>query len=170
MKWIGALLCIAATSFIGFDLSRGLHQRSVQLRDLIHSLRLLEAEMAYSQMPLEMVFTAVSQKTRAPVSTFYSNLATQLSGIVSDFPRLWDKELKLLKSTAALQDSELNIMRQFGQSLGQHPFIQQQKQITLTVHHLERELEEANERRKKYEKMWRTLGVLTGLFIVLLLF
>lgn len=170
MKWAGALLCIAATSLIGFDMSRKLQMRSIQIRDLIHSLRLIEAEMAYSQMPLEMIFSAVSQKTREPVATFYATLATQLSGIVGDFPRLWDKELEALKVSAALQDSELTMMRQFGQSLGQHSFTQQQKQITLTMHHLERELEEANERRKKYEKMWRTLGVLTGLLIVLLLF
>jgi stage III sporulation protein AB len=170
MKWLGALLFISTTTYLGFDLSNRLVQRADQLRQLIHSLQILEAEMGFSQLPLQQLFHSISQKVNKPLKGFYQKLSLQLTGVVTDFTKVWEAELESLKNRSALKKQEIEIMKQFGQNLGQHTFSQQQKQITLTIYHLQRELEEALDQRTKYDKMLKTLGVLIGIFIVLLLY
>ena len=60
-------------------------------------------------------------------------------------------------------------MRQFGETLGKHDRIQQQKQIQLALTHLTREEVEAREKQASYGKMFKNLGFLSGLFIIILL-
>jgi len=169
MKWLGALLLVSTTSWLGFDLSNKLSDRTHQIRQLILSLQMIEAEMVYSQLPLQKIFQTISKKTTYPINHFYERLAEQLTGVVTDFLHIWDEELDKLMAISALNKTEYEIMKQFGRNLGKHSFVQQQKHIKLTIHHLQRVLDEAIEYRQKYEKMMRSLGVLIGLFIVLLL-
>jgi len=126
--------------------------------------------MGYSKLPLQDIFLAVSQTTISPVRDLYAHLAKRLQAGVTNFVQVWEEEIAHIQPHTALKESELDIMRQFGQSLGQHTFTQQQKQITLTIHHLQRILDEAEEQRYKYERMMKTLGVLVGIFVVLLIF
>ena len=60
-------------------------------------------------------------------------------------------------------------MKQFGETLGRHDRVSQQKQIMLTLTHLEREENEARDRQIRYEKMVKNIGFLTGLLLIILL-
>src|SRR5690625_8050927 len=82
-----------------------------------------------------------------------------------DLFSLWKKQVDLLIAESCLSDNEQEILMQFGRTLGQHNFEQQQKHIQLTVSHLDRELEEARDNQMRYGKMAKSLGVLCGLFI-----
>lgn len=170
MKWIGALLLISTTSWMGFDMSKKLTDRPKQIRQLIQSLQIMEAEMGYSQLTLQYTFKTISGKIGYPINVFYEKLAEKLLGTVSDFITIWDDELAHLMEISALSKQEEEILKQFGRNLGRHTFQQQQKHITLTIQHLERELDEAIDQKRKYEKMMKSLGVLIGLFIVVLIF
>ena len=81
----------------------------------------------------------------------------------------WEESLQVLWKATALKQGELEIMKQFGETLGQYDRLTQQKQIALALAHLEREEEDALERQARYEKMAKSLGVLTGLLLVILL-
>lgn len=170
MKIAGAILFIMMTSWIGYDWSRQLQKRTKQLRGMIYSLQLLEAEMGYTNAPLQKVFSALQQKTTAPISQFYKYLSEELTLTVSDFSAVWDHALEYLLDNSALKQEEAEILRQFGKNLGNHTFLQQEKHIHLTMHHLKHTLTTANEEQYKYERMAKTMGVLAGIFIVLLLF
>ena len=169
MKFIGALLFITTSSWIGFDLSKQLSRRTIQIRQLIQSIQLLETEMSYSQLTLQHIFQIISKKTDPPISLFYKKLAEDMEGIVTDFITVWDEAITYLQQSSDLKQRELEVLKQFGRNLGQHTFTEQQKHIVLTIHHLQHELKEANERRQQYEKMTKSLGVLIGILIVLLL-
>jgi stage III sporulation protein AB len=69
----------------------------------------------------------------------------------------------------ALKQGEFEIMKQFGETLGRHDRYSQQKQIMLTLSHLEREERDACERQAKYERMVKSLGFLSGLLLIILL-
>lgn len=169
MKWLGALLCISMTTWIGFELGNRLAARPKQIRQFILSLQMLEAEMGYSQLTLQQIFSRIHKKISFPVCSFYEQLAKVLEGVVPDFLHVWDTSVDKLIKQSALQKSEQDIIKQFGRNIGQHTFHQQQKHIKLAIHHLEQELDVAQEQCMKYEKMMKSLGLLIGIFIVLLL-
>lgn len=168
MKWIGSLLFIIATTAIGYFFSLRLSERPQQIRSLIYSLQVMEAEMTYNQLPLHQLFHIVGNKVGSPLQQFYRSLATQLRGEVNNFSKLWTDEVRYLIEHSSLQAKEADILNQFGKNLGQYSIKQQQKHIQLTIIHLNRELEEANYERDKYEKLSRNIGFLFGLFIVII--
>src|SRR5690625_5313921 len=103
MKLIGALLFICTTSWIGFDMSTQLTKRTKQIRQMIQSLQLLEAEMGYSQMKLQQTFAILSKKTSYPIASFYDRLAYALTDAIPDFLYVWDQEVRSEEHTSELQ-------------------------------------------------------------------
>lgn len=169
MKVIGAIFFILASSLIGYDLSRQLSLRTRQLRMLIYSLQMIEAEMTYSQHSLRQIFINVEQKLTGPVGHFYKRLANGLVKPVADFFALWTETLITLQQESALHKQEIDILNQFGINIGNHTVDQQMKQIKLTTYYLQQQLDEAVNQQNKYDKTIKSLGFLFGLLVVLIL-
>ncbi|MDY0396471.1 hypothetical protein RWE15_21820 [Virgibacillus halophilus] len=94
----------------------------------------------------------------------------QLEQRGSDLPAVWSSTIEAWTLQANLAKNEKEILLQFGATLGQHDFTQQKKHIQLALHHLEREMHEARDQHLKYAKLAKSLGVLAGLFLIILLF
>jgi stage III sporulation protein AB len=169
MKWMGAILLIIASTSIGLVISNRLEKRPKHIRQLESALQLLEAEITYSQSPLHIAFQKIGSQLPEPVSQFFIGCSTDLQSQDGNFLTHWEKRVDELAAQASYKKAEIEVLKQFGHSLGQHDFIQQQKQIRLALTHLARELEEARDEYSKYSKLARNLGVLVGVFIVLLL-
>lgn len=171
MKWIGALLFISMTTWIGFHYSKQLHDRPKHIRYLKSTLQILEAEMTYSKHPLQEVFLILAIQSPSPIQSIFSALHKRMENNHDneDFNTIWTEEIEGIRYKTALGKNEQDILMQFGKTLGQHDLLQQQKSIILTQTHLQRELEVAQEQAITYGKMARSLGVLSGVFIVLLL-
>lgn len=170
MKWIGALLLIGTTTWIGLEVSKRLNDRPKHIRQLKNALQILEAEILYSQLPLQDAFTTIAKQIPKPMNAFFKSLSEGMKTSGIELTSLWEENVDRLMQQSSLGTTEKEILNQFGQTLGQHDFTHQQKQIQLTVSHLDRELEEARDNQFKYSKMAKSLGVLCGLFLVLLFF
>lgn len=169
MKWLGAIILVIATTCIGLYFSIRFEKRPKHIRQLESALQLLEAEITYSQTPLQLAFQTISRQLPYPISHFFQSLSEAMLKQEIDFNVIWNEKSEELRKMTSLKKNEIEVLKQFGNSLGQHDFIQQQKQIRLALTHLDRELEEARDESYKYSNLARSLGVLTGIFIVLLL-
>lgn len=170
IKWLGALFVLIATTWIGSLFSQQLNERPRQIRQLIDALTILEAEMLYSQLPLQVAFLRISKRIQEPLHSFFHSLSDKFFVENKDFVKLWDEQLQQLIIEAHLNDVDYEILHQFGQTLGQHDYDQQEKNIRLTISYLQRQREEAIEQARRYSKLANVLGLLLGLLIVLLLF
>lgn len=156
------------TTWIGLEISKRLDNRPKHIRQLKNALQILEAEILYSQLPLQEAFDNIAKQVPKPLNVFFNELSEGLKQEGVDLRDLWKSQVDALMEHSSLGSIEKEILIQFGQTLGQHDFTQQQKQIQLTESHLERELAEARDEQYKYSKMVKSLGVLIGLFVVLL--
>ncbi|WP_085991931.1 stage III sporulation protein SpoIIIAB [Oceanobacillus senegalensis] len=169
MKWIGALILIGATTWLGIEWSNRLANRPKQIRQLKNALQILEAEIVYSQLPLRDAFFSIAKQIPQPTKSFFEQMGESLQDKDNDLYHNWKKNINSFVQDSSLGVNEKEILNQFGRTLGQHDFYQQQKHIQLALSHLQRELEDAREEQYKYSKMAKSLGVLAGIFIVLLL-
>ncbi|CAM5583033.1 MULTISPECIES: stage III sporulation protein SpoIIIAB [Niallia] len=169
IKIIGAILILASTSWGGMEFSKLLSQRPKQIRALKSALQSLEAEIMYGHTPLHEASRRLAEQLNEPLRSFFAGFAERLLKEDTTVKEAWTASLHEIWKKTAMKDSELEIMKQFGETLGRHDRFSQQKQIMLTLTHLEREEEEAREIQGKYEKMIRSLGFLSGLLIVILL-
>lgn len=169
MKLIGALFIIVATTWTGFEASRHLSERPRQLRLLKSALQSLEAEIMYGHTPLHEAARRLSTQMSKPLSWFFESFAAKLTSSDTTVKKAWEESLTEVWKLTALKQGEYEVMKQFGETLGRHDRISQQKQIMLALSHLEREEADACERQAKYEKMVKSLGFMSGLLLVILL-
>lgn len=169
MKWIGALLFISISTWLGFQWSNTLNKRPTHIIQLKNALQILEAEMLYSQLPLLEAFIVISHQIPTPMNSFFHQLGKEFDEQNDGFNEHWASSVDTLMENSSLSNNEREILIQFGKTLGQHDFIQQQKHILLATTHLDRELDDARDKQLRYGKMAKNIGFLFGLFIVLLL-
>lgn len=168
IKLFGAIFILAATTWTGFEASRGFSERPKQLRLLKSALQSLEAEIMYGHTPLHEAARRLSVQLPKPLSNFFENFAKKLTEEETTVNEAWETCLKEIWKQTSLKQVEFEIMKQFGETLGRHDRYSQQKQIMLTLNHLEREEADAREKQAKYEKMLKSLGILTGLLLIII--
>ncbi|WP_050615732.1 stage III sporulation protein SpoIIIAB [Bacillus testis] len=169
IKLIGAAFILIATTFVGFDKARHLSLRPLQLRSFRQALQALESEIMFGHIPLREAAVRLSKQLPAPVSLFFIHFAARLQEAEMTAKKAWDLSLKSIGGQLTLKENEIEILSQFGETLGKHDRYQQQKQILLTMSHLERAEEDALATQGKYEKMAKSLGFLAGLLFIILL-
>jgi stage III sporulation protein AB len=169
IKIIGAIFILLSTSWAGFEVSKYLTERPRQLRLLKVALQSLEAEITYSHTPLHEAARKISKQLQKPVSWFFEGFSKKLTAQEISVKKAWEDSLEEVWKLTAFKTGEFEIMKQFGENLGRHDLVTQQKHIHLALKHLEREEIEAVERQKKYEKMTKSLGFLSGLLLIILL-
>lgn len=168
MQWIGAVIILTVTTWAGFDIASRFKKRPGQIRQWKNALQMIEAEMVFGQSSLLEVCENLSLHLPKPINIFFKEILKE-DEVWEDFSSVWSKHLKKHWSLNALAKTELEILTQFGRTLGQHDLEQQQKQIQLTLHHLDRELHEALVAGDQYQKMARGMGILSGLLVIILI-
>lgn len=152
MKIIGALLIIVATTWTGFEASRHLSERPRQLRQLKSALQSLEAEIMFGHTPLHEASRRLAAQLSKPLSWFFESFAKRLTNSETTVKDAWEESMAEIWKFTAFKHGEYEIMKQFGETLGRHDRMSQQKQIMLTLSHLEREEGDARDKQAKYEK------------------
>ena len=168
LKIIGICMILIATSIIGFEFANRLRKRTKQLRDFQAALSILESEIMYGQTPLATAADRISNQIPNPVANFFRILHENLLNGAESISVIFRKSLETFATEVQLKEQEFEILKQFGETLGKHDRFMQQKQIEIALTHLTRIEKEAHNTQMNYEKVFQTLGVLTGLLIVIL--
>lgn len=158
-----------STTWTGFEMAKKLSERPRQLRHLKNALQTLEAEIMFGLSPLSEACSTLARQLPKPISFIFERFSYYLENKEESVEKAWMKSLDENWPLTALLASEYEIMQQFGATLGQHDKVNQQKHIRLAIAHLEREEQDALEKRNRYEKMLKSLGILSGLLIILLM-
>lgn len=169
LKMIGSILIILATTWAGFESSKHLSERPRQLRLLRTALRALDAEIMYGHTPLHEAAQKLGAQIPNPLSWFFTSFSKKLCKSNTTVKKSWDESLQEAWHLTAFNKTDREILMQFGNTLGKHDRLTQQKQIQLTLTHIEREETEARDKQQRYEKMLKSLGVLSGFLLVILL-
>lgn len=170
VKIIGCILIIGACSYMGFFLGKQFNARLEQIRKLRSSLKMLETEISYSMNPLPEALYKVGMRIPGPVGVLYKYTAGLLEkNLGLPMEQVWRSGLNKLFKESSLKKEELDILDDFGLGLGGSDKEEQLKNLHLTQEHLRIIELNAESDRNKYERMYKTLGVLAGVALVLVL-
>ncbi|MBU9712213.1 stage III sporulation protein SpoIIIAB [Evansella tamaricis] len=169
MKLIGAILIIIASTVFGWEFSGRLARRTKQIRYLKIAFESLETEMVFGMTPLPYACEKVSNQVPTPVGNLFKEVATRLESEENSAPDIWNTAVQNWKKRTDLYMSEINILHQFGQTLGLQDLENQRKQIRLAISYFDQEEKQAMESQKKFESMYKSLGFLGGVLIVIIM-
>lgn len=167
----GAALIILSCALLGFYQANQLSNRPRQLRQWIKALQRLETEIDYGFTPLPQALVNICGKEQSPVTLLLVEVAEQLgkrSGVTT--AEAWQQAIARHWTASSLKIAEREVLEQLGATLGLSDRSDQIKHIRLALSHLRSEEETAREEQMKYSKMWRSLGILGGTLIVILIY
>jgi stage III sporulation protein AB len=171
LKMLGAVLVIAATTLAGWVQAKQYASRPRQIRRLILALKRLETEIMYGFTPLPEALVRIGEQSGGAVGSIFHSAAENMKPPDN---RTAQDALQLAIesgwSTTAMKKAEQDIMRQFSYTLGTSDRKDQLGHIATAVRQLESEEHEAREEQNRYEKMFRSLGLLFGVFIVIVMY
>lgn len=171
IKVIGGVLVIAATSWTGFEVAQRFHQRPRQLREIQSGLQILETEISYGLTPLPKALEKIAQSIEGRIGDFFFVVGNQIiNNPGTTIREAWSKGLEYLREHCALTDCDQNILSNFGMTLGVSDRQDQVKHLKLVMAQLAAAEANAWEEKAKNERMFKSLGFLGGLAIVILLY
>lgn len=171
IKMLGAILVVTATSWAGFEAAQRFQRRPRQLRELQSCLQMLETEINYGLTPLPTALEKIAASIKGPVGDFCCAVKEELLAHQGISMRdAWNKGVDLLGKHCAITECDQNILRNFGHTLGLSDRHDQIKHLKLAMSQLSAAETNAWEEKRKNERMFRALGILGGLAVVILLY
>ncbi|WP_442604481.1 stage III sporulation protein SpoIIIAB [Paenibacillus sp. KN14-4R] len=170
-KLLGSVVILSAGTIFGFHQAMQYARRPRQIRQVIGMIQRLETEISYGFTPLPEAFRHASGSFTEPLSSMLIEAAEGLNSSegrsTSD---IWGQAVKRAWGRSSMKRGELDILLQLGSTLGATDRLDQVKHMRLAISQLQVEEDGARDEQGRYEKMWRSLGVLMGALIVILMY
>lgn len=171
LKISGSFLIIFSSWFLGYKISKRIAGRPEELREVSQLLEILETEFRYMADVLTDAFARVCKNSSSRTVIFFK----RCSEILQTSPNInakeaWGMAIKEVIPETYLNSEDANILCDFGKRLGMSDLDGQIANIHLTISRLKIQEKKADEVKNKNEIMYKRLGILGGICLVLLLF
>ncbi len=169
MKWIGFMLVMVGCGGIGLSLVGEYAMRIRVLEQIRNMMHYINDFVLYECTSLPEAFGRAAQRVEAPFSDFLRKTAQQMDEFSGeDISFLWQSNAEMLKGHMTKKDYAqfLQCMQQTGfmDVKGQSQALKAYEQeLSLNIHRLLQQKEEKC-------KLYQTLGIMSGVFVCILLF
>lgn len=171
LKLIGSVFLLFAGTMFGFYQAMQYARRPRQIRQLVGILQRLETEVSFGLTPLPEALLIVSRQSTEPLAGMLHMAGEQLE--IKDgrsMREIWESSISQTWNQSSMKKNEKEIMLELGFTLGRSSSSDQVKHLRLAASQLQVEEAAALEDQQRYEKMWRSLGVLVGALAVILMY
>lgn len=166
IKIIISIVILFITSYIGIEMAGALRSREEILTDMITFLRLVQNEMMYMLNSLPVAY----EMSRQRLNTELKNV---LGAISLDMSKLGTGKVDAsitnnINSIKSLNEYDKEIIISTLKNLGRSDLESQYNIIENGITIINKQIKEANEIKNKNSKVYKTIGVITGLMIVII--
>lgn len=150
-------MIIVSCSLFGYLKSASLKKRWESLKRIIYSLHIMENEISYGKNSMDKILEKIGN-----MNGLRFNLPDNKNSEDAFLSAIDTGELALLKG-------DLEVVRNFSRTLGKTDSYVQMRNIRNAVGSLEILEDDAKSEYEKFGRMYRSIGVLSGLMLVILL-
>ncbi|MBR2744355.1 MAG: stage III sporulation protein AB [Clostridia bacterium] len=165
VKFIILAAVFGTSSLIGIKLASGYKVRANNLKQMKKALKILEAKITYTYDKLPDLFLEISNKIGGDVGNLFfdvgRNMQLEFAG------EAWEQCIE--KSNLSITHDDKEALKSLGKLLGSTNMQGQLEQLHLVNDFLDEQIKEAVESKKKNETMYKKLGVIVGLAVVIVL-
>ncbi|WP_040211881.1 stage III sporulation protein SpoIIIAB [Clostridium polynesiense] len=170
---IKAVLCsliVAICSYTGFIYGERYKKRFNNLKELQRSLLQLENEILFAYTSLPTAVSNIAMKSKGCIKPLFLEISLSLSenkfdSVYEAFTFSFEKYKEQLNFT----DEDLSIIMDLSKSLGEVDILGHEKIFALASNNLKKSIDDSEDSVRKNLKMYRYLGICSGLGIVILL-
>ena len=169
-RFIGSLLIITATTGAGILYGLELQEYLEKLWYIRHVVYLLKGELEYSNAPLSEVFGQVARRVKDPFRKWLFNMEAQVERREADqFLKIWNRSIDQYLGELHLKSTHTLQLKELGNIIGQSDRLTESKNIALYLNRLELEIEKVREGMTAKKRIGNCLGIMSGVFLVVIL-
>lgn len=157
-------MIIGASSGIGFTKSNDLQSHLNEMEEMKKLFYLLRSELQYTRAPFAETFYKISSKTKSPYKEWFSKLSQRLSAKTrGSFWEIWSLSIEEDLQGSNLKEDELEELKNVGKNL------EYMESLNLYIEQLEYKITNTREAYRSKRKLCQSMGVMGGIFLVILL-
>lgn len=169
-KIIGVCLILCSSTAIGFELSRQLKERVEELESIRKLLLMLRGEIKYSHSTLAEAFQAIGRRLKSSYGAFLLKAADEMDSMEGQtLAQIWERCVNEELKESALKKEDREKLVHLGSQLGYLDTEMQISTIELYLEQVQEEIKNAAESCKRNGRLYRTMGVIAGIFLVILM-
>lgn len=128
-------------------------------------LNIFENKIKFTQSPLEEIFEIIAENcTENNIKNIFQILAQNKN---TSIRKSWENTISIAETS--LNDEDKKILMDMGKSLGTTDVDGQVSNIKITSTFIDKQIEKAEKEKEKNVKMFRTLGIVSGIAIIIIL-
>ena len=162
VKYILLIFIFGLSTGIGMLISKSYENRVMELKEFKNILNIMKTKIKFTYEPLAEIFRQISKDNE----TIFGQMANQITYYHTK--DVWENCIQ--KSDISIKQEDKDVLKKLGKLLGQTDVEGQISEIEMTQNFLDIQIEQAEEEKKKNQKMYKTLGVVAGLVFVIILF
>lgn len=156
LRVIGCVLVIMACSSMGFEKSKELSVHRKQLEELQRIFTLIQTKIEYIKIPFDELFVNMD-------SEWLNAISKELKQHKKSFKEIWISSIETHFKESFLTKSELEELKQIGKNIS-HP-----EAIRLYLIQLDNAIQTTREEEKEKKKLYQSMGIMAGIFLVIML-
>ena len=157
MKFLGALLIVAAGAALGISKYLALKKRADTLSSLLSALEQMRGEITLRLTPLPELTRLLSERGNATVRVFFARLSDALEHLdEAGFSEHWEAALPIL---VPLSEEDLNVLRPLGAILGRFDAKEQEAALSRAISELGARASQARAALPASAKLYIGLGL-----------
>lgn len=152
-------------SLIGILISKKYVNRVNELKEFKNALNMFKTKIRYTYAPLPEIFTEIAENIDSNISNVFKKASEKME--VCPAGEAWSLALRIEELN--IDDEDRTALKNLSKMLGKTDLEGQLNQIEMTSNFLDNQIKKAENQRSKSEKMYRTLGMVIGMAIVIIL-
>lgn len=170
LKLTGACLLLPGCSGLGFWFAGNYRRHLAEVEQLRRMLFLLKGQILYANAPLEEAFRNIGEKAQGELGTFFCAVADRIEQQQGEaFYEMWKEEIEKLGPEVLLNKKDRHELLAFGEHLGFLDREMQERTILLYLEQLDLVIEDGRANQKEKSRLYSSLGIMGGLFLVIIL-
>ena len=168
LKFILLFLLFCTSIIIGYLISKRYSNRVKILKDIKSGLNIFAVKINFSCEILSEIFEDISNKLNGAASNIFKDTITILNeNNTNTIGNAWEKSIE--KNSSQLKKEDIDVLKTLGKMLGNTDIEGQINQINLVESFLEKQIEDSQEEQLRNSKLYKKLGFICGLVIVIVL-
>lgn len=171
IKIIGCLMVMLSGTSIGFLAAGEVLKRIEDLNAFRTIAFLIQGDIRFNHSELPETLANISTRHKSRLSAFLNYIADELNkhnGL--SFYEIWEYASENKLNLTALSKEDKSLFMDFGKSMGMQERTSQIDIIEHFINEIDTKLTELRTSSDAKKKLYKTLGFLSGLFIIIVLF
>ena len=165
IKSIILILILVLSSILGLAMANKFKCRVRDLKTMRNILNILETKIKYTYEPLPQIFDDIAKEFNSPIGEIFKVAKDKMKEVSAG--EAWN--FGLVNSNTSMNKEDINVLKNLEKLLGKTNVEGQLSEIELMKRYIDIQTQKAAEEDRKNEKLYKNLGIILGLAIVIIL-